>query len=156
MKPNRRLAAVLVLGFLSTAPAISQASLWVPEGLNVGWLGYYAESRIVADGAGGAYMVYTYDDHGVGGDIGLVRRDADGNVMWSRTVTDAPDWQYGIDICRDFGGGGVFIVWNDYRGGLGDIYGSRYLPDGSLAPGWFANGTAICNQAAHQFGPKVA
>lgn len=156
MKPNQRLAAFFVLGFLSTAlPTTTHASLWIPEGLNVAWLGYYGESRIVADGAGGAYMVYVYD-YGASGDIDLVRRDSDGNVIWWRTVTNAADWQYGIDICRDFGGGGVFIVWNDYRGGLGDIYGSRYLPDGSLAPGWIANGTAICNQAAHQFAPKCA
>ena len=156
MKPNHRLAVLFVLGFLSTAiPATTHASLWIPEGLNVAWLGYYGESRIVADGAGGAYMLYNYE-YGAGADIELVRRDADGNVLWSRNVTNAPDWQYAIDICRDFGGGGVFIVWNDYRGGNGDIYGSRYLPDGSLAPGWIANGTAICNQVAQQFGPKCA
>src|SRR5678815_4106880 len=32
--------------------------------------------------------------------------------------------------------GGFFASWDDGNAGGGDIYATRILPDGSLAPGW--------------------
>lgn len=50
------------------------------------------------------------------------------------TIVAAPD-----------GAGGVYLVWRDARrgAGLADLYGSRVLADGTVAPGWPVDGRAL-------------
>jgi hypothetical protein len=47
--------------------------------------------------------------------------------------------------CAPDGFGGAVLLWTDERRGSGliDLYGTRILGDGALAPGWPAGGTAI-------------
>jgi hypothetical protein len=53
--------------------------------------------------------------------------------------------------------GGVIVAWQDSRaGGDGaDIYAVRLTAAGARAPGWDANGTALCTQPGEQAGPWV-
>jgi len=53
------------------------------------------------------------------------------------------------------GAGGVIIAWEDQRSGIFDIYALRLLANGDIAPGWSANGTVICSQAAVQTNPTI-
>ena len=47
--------------------------------------------------------------------------------------------------CAPDGSGGAVILWTDERRGAGlvDLYGTRILGDGTIAPGWPANGVAL-------------
>src|SRR5206468_4811242 len=48
------------------------------------------------------------------------------------------------------GSGGMFIVWQDDRTGTSDLYATRLTASGSLAPGWPANGYAVCTAPGDQ------
>ena len=54
------------------------------------------------------------------------------------------------------GAGGAFIAWGDARTDAGDIYVQRVLANGTIAPGWPANGLAVCTAASTQFGVQIA
>ena len=47
--------------------------------------------------------------------------------------------------CAPDGSGGAVILWTDERRGAGlvDLYGTRILGDGTIAPGWAPNGVAL-------------
>jgi hypothetical protein len=51
------------------------------------------------------------------------------------------------------GAGGAIIVWNDQRSGALDIYAQHFTALGAIAPGWPANGLAVCTAAGDQFWP---
>ena len=52
--------------------------------------------------------------------------------------------QSGASLSTD-GGGGAFVVWHDGRRGVPntDLYATRILADGSIAPGWPVNGIPL-------------
>ncbi len=54
------------------------------------------------------------------------------------------------------GAGGAFVAWQDDRGADPDIYVARLLADGTIAPGWPANGLAVCTAVGAQFFPVLA
>src|SRR6185436_17422748 len=54
------------------------------------------------------------------------------------------------------GAGGAIIVWNDQRSGALDIYAQHFTALGAIAPGWPANGLAVCTAAGDQYGPVAA
>ncbi len=54
------------------------------------------------------------------------------------------------------GAGGAYFAWQDRRSGNPDIYATRVLPNGAIAPGWAANGTAICTAANSQTDVHIA
>jgi hypothetical protein len=54
------------------------------------------------------------------------------------------------------GAGGAYFAWQDRRGGNPDIYATRVLPNGAIAPGWAKNGTAVCTAANSQTDVHVA
>ena len=66
----------------------------------------------------------------------------------------AGEWNLGVRVPggqapasrvhRKDGTGGFFVVWSDGRSGDNDIYAQRILADGTIAPGWLANGNRIC------------
>jgi hypothetical protein len=60
-------------------------------------------------------------------------------------VCDAPGAQLLTASCPD-GSGGVFVSWTDLRGTGYDVYLTRLLADGSIAPGWPANGLGVATQ----------
>jgi hypothetical protein len=54
--------------------------------------------------------------------------------------------------------GGVIITWEDQRlsGVNNDIFATRLLIDGTLAPGWTMDGDALCTAAGKQYYPTIA
>ena len=110
---------------------------------------------IVADGVGGAFICWrdarNFAETDV--DIYLQRMTAAGEV--------SPGWpENGLPVCTALGHqifpvavedglGGVFVVWEDGRVRPGfsdylDIYGTRILGDGTIAPGWPVDGVPLC------------
>ena len=53
------------------------------------------------------------------------------------------------------GAGGVIVVWADSRTGSFDIYATRVLANGTIAPGWTTNGNPVCTSAGNQQNPAV-
>jgi len=72
-----------------------------------------------------------------------------GNVA----LCTAPGNQYMQRALSD-GEGGLFVVWEDYRSGTGDIYIQRV--DAAGAPRWTINGVALCAAADGQYDPWIA
>lgn len=66
-------------------------------------------------------------------------------------VCTAAGKQYLTRIASD-GAGGAFVGWSDQRPGASgaDVYLARLGPDGAPAPGWPANGLAVCTAAGAQ------
>lgn len=59
-------------------------------------------------------------------------------------ICTAPGFQNAPRLVTD-GAGGALVLWLDQRDGVqSDLYASRVLADGTLAPGWPAQGRAIC------------
>jgi len=48
--------------------------------------------------------------------------------------------------------GGMFVAWYDTRNGNGDVFLQRVAGDGTISPGWPANGLVVCNAAGEQSG----
>jgi hypothetical protein len=105
---------------------------------------------VVADGAGGAFIAWEddrdYATHSV--DIYAQHLTAAGAVAagWPAdglAVCTDPAGQVEPRILAD-GAGGAIVVWGDVRrGGVPDVYAQHLLADGSLAPGWVANGVPV-------------
>ena len=133
---------------------------WPVNGIRVGRESSGLQGYSLAlDGAGGVYAAWSDFP---AGDIYLQRLTGGGEV--------SPGWPVaGLQLCtavghqntpsltRD-GAGGVFVIWEDGRtsGLQRDIYGSRVLSDGSLAPGWPINGLALCTAPNEQLIPLSA
>ena len=74
--------------------------------------------------------------------------NADGNA-----VCTAAGAQTGPTSVTD-GSGGMFVVWTDARPGAVGFYAQRMLGDGTIAPGWPANGVLCSGTTA--LGPRTA
>jgi hypothetical protein len=142
--------AGLLVGF-SPSPNVTRV---LPIGeLAAGWPVTVAQTfaRISSpspDGIAGAYVALATND-----DVRVVRLRSDG--------TPDPTWPPGgLEICNVTGykyaqagsdqAGGAYVIWGDGRnagestGGFpGEVYGTRVLPDGSIAPGWTVQGTLL-------------
>src|SRR5262245_50250456 len=53
------------------------------------------------------------------------------------------------------GAGGAIVVWTDTRSGNYDIYAQHITSTGTVAPGWPANGLAICTAGGDQEEPHA-
>ena len=131
----------------------SPASGWPGDGILLcSASGLQNVQQPIADGAGGAWIPWGDDRNaGTNGrDIyvqritgsgalatgwpagGLAVCDATGNQIQPRLVADGAD--------------GAFVAWQDQRTSPdGDPYLQHLNADGTLAPGWPANGKAVCN-----------
>src|SRR5262249_28989390 len=92
-------------------------------------------------------------------DLLAVRVNADGTPARappSRTICSATGTQ-GDPAGLSDGSGGAFFAWRDARSlaNGADIYATHLLANGSLAPGWPANGKAIAALAAEQTDPSL-
>ncbi|OFV83548.1 MAG: hypothetical protein A2W26_10230 [Acidobacteria bacterium RBG_16_64_8] len=65
-------------------------------------------------------------------------------------------YRFGYSSVVSDGSGGALIAWTDARSDTGDIYCQRILGDGSVAPGWTADGVPICRQPGLQDLPTIA
>ncbi len=111
--------------------------------------------RIVADGSGGALVVW--GDFRLGtGQIYAQKVDASGALLWGTNgalacsvVAD----QFGGVIASD-GAGGAIIAWYDFRNGLADIFAQR-LDAVTGARQWGDSGVAVCDTAGTQAIPVI-
>jgi hypothetical protein len=130
---------------------------WMPNGVPVCMAAddqYMPE--VIADGEGGAIVVWEDWRSGSNRDIYAQRVDSLGNIMW------APD---GVAVCTHTqdqnqphlasdGAGGAIITWLDRRGGLYyDVYAQRVTAVGSVA--WTADGEPVCTASYDQWGPRL-
>jgi hypothetical protein len=156
--------AGLVLVLVLATPANGQ---WSPGGVSVcGTSGRPYFPRMAADGAGGVYVTWRdlRDYSTTDEDVYLQRITAAGTI--------APGWPAGglplctlplpqdpSDLVHD-GQGGVLVVWIDFRDALNglaqDVYAQRVLGDGTIAPGWPADGAPVTRARDYQSVPVIA
>jgi hypothetical protein len=112
---------------------------------------------IASDGAGGGIVTWQDFRNGVDYDIYAQHVLPSGAVdpAWpvnGRLLAVNATDQYSPNIVSDGAGGGV-VVWEDVRnnGTTGwDIYAARVLANGTVDPGWPANGRALCQAVGKQ------
>jgi hypothetical protein len=139
---------------------------WPANGVAVcsGVAGAQGIPQIVSDGAGGAIVTWQ-DGRSGNSDIYAQRVRPNGTVD--------PGWPAnGVALCianrvqsypqiASDGAGGAFVTWHDSRnvGGSGvdiyDIFAQRVLATGAIAPGWPANGVALCTFYSNQLYPQI-
>jgi len=93
--------------------------------------GHQRHPRIVPDGTGGAYILWSDERNGTGNsDIYGQRIDADGKSLWRENgeplITEPGD-QFFPEAVSD-GEHGVILTWTDGRPGAGGIYALRLDP----------------------------
>jgi len=71
-----------------------------------------------------------------------------------RALCAATGSQIDVHISAD-GIGGFFALWLDQRDGEIDLYGQHIAGDGSVVPGWVADGLPICTEPSAQSSPRV-
>ena len=117
--------------------------------------------QIVTDRAGGAIVVW-HDFRDITNPLGTFdlyaqRVNASGATQWTTN---------GVAVCTAAGSqgppvavsddeGGIIVAWDDPRGADSDIYALRLLPNGARAPGWDADGTALCTFSGSQVNPVI-
>ena len=132
------------------------APTWPTGGLRV--LTGPALMGAVPDGAGGFYLGLVRSSYVYQADSTyyIARVTDSGQIVpgWGPNgtlVCEAPFVRNNKRIASD-AAGHVFMSWDDYRGsGYSHIYATEFLPNGSLAPGWAANGTPVTNYPGYQF-----
>lgn len=117
--------------------------------------------QVAPDGAGGFYLASSTP-----ADFNLAEHWVERFTMsgtraagWPATglrVCGAPGERHPASIVPD-GLGGLLVTWNDFRGpGPAVIFASRVRADGTLAPGWSADGVAVSQILGGQSdNPKV-
>jgi len=88
-------------------------------------------------------------------DIYVQKIDSTGSIQWTSNgirICNANGIQNKPQICTDMNGGAI-IVWQDYRGGIPDIYAQRINSAGTAQ--WTADGVAICTATNEQFYPVI-
>ncbi|MCX6841532.1 MAG: hypothetical protein NTX53_04515 [candidate division WOR-3 bacterium] len=66
-------------------------------------------------------------------------------------ISTGQDWQNYAAVA--YGGGSFLVVWQDLRNGIGDIYGARVTPDGTVLD---PAGIPICAEQNGQGSPNIA
>jgi hypothetical protein len=125
---------------------------WLETGVLICGAGNVQEHpRIVADGSGGAIIVWEDFRDGVSKDIYAQRINAAGTILWTAdgvAVCLAAGSQTNLKICPD-GAGGFIVAWVDLRTAVDfDIYAQRLDIDGNML--WTADGVEICGAAGNQ------
>jgi hypothetical protein len=110
---------------------------------------------ILADGAGGAFIVWEDMRSGSDYDIYAQRLDANGQPMWTADgviiCTATGNQNYPQLIADD--AGGAIIVWQDNYSGNDDIYAQRV--NGAGVVQWAPDGVGVCTEDFGQSYPKI-
>ena len=119
----------------------------------------HAESRIVADGRGGAVVAWMDGRTFEGYKVSLQCVDAAGNRRWGADGVYANDatgyqWQSMPELVSDGLGGGL-VLWTDTASGPGDVYAQRVTKDAVVAQSsacatWTAGGVPVVVQSGSQ------
>lgn len=153
------LGAALVV--LALAPALAHAD-WITSGVRLsGATGIQRDPFVTFDGHG-AIVAWEDQRAGTGNSDVYAGRVLPSGVLPSEWPVD------GLPVCTVAGNqsnprvtadgaGGAFVVWEDARAGSSnfDVYAQRLGPDGQRAPGWPANGLALCSATGNQSVPVV-
>ncbi|GAI81388.1 unnamed protein product, partial [marine sediment metagenome] len=117
---------------------------WDPNGVCIcNEISVYPE--IVADGSGGAIIVWQDYRSGSNLDIYAQKVNSSGISQWGANgICNATGNQTNHKIIAD-GLGGTIITWDDERDGRRDIYAQRVDSNGSIHSGWTSNGVLICD-----------
>jgi hypothetical protein len=113
---------------------------------------------IVADGSGGAIIVW--EDHRTDyyGDLYAQRLSAGGTRRWTANgvaVCTSERAQAAATMVSD-GAGGAIVAWQDRRPvSHDDVYAQHLQSGGVVDPSWPADGRALCTAAATQSFPMV-
>ena len=131
---------------------------WTANGIAIcSAVNFQVEPKLVADGAGGAIVVWT--DWRNTADIYAQRVNAAGTTLWAANgvpVCAETSVQNGPTAAAD-GAGGVFVAWTDSRTSaatLSDIYAQHISSAG--APLWALAGVSVCASTWAQLNPTVA
>lgn len=152
------LGLVLLPGVISPAAPCELPVCTVP--------GAQIYTRVVTDGAGGALVVWTDFRDGQDEDLYAQRVQrlptglaiAPGWPANGRALTTAARSQVNTRVVSD-GAGGAIVVWEDNRDVFisgADIYAQRVTAEGTIAPGWPADGLPLCTAPGYQSYPSVA
>jgi hypothetical protein len=112
--------------------------------------------NIVSDGSGGGIITWQDYRSGNNSDLYAQRINSSGGVQWTAdgiAVSSETGDQFFPSIVSD-GSNGAIVTWQDFRGGIADIYAQRI--NGSGAVQWDASGVAICTAASYQYNPVIA
>jgi hypothetical protein len=131
------------------------ASQWTSEGVAVCTAAGVQQYARVADGAGGAFVVWQDDRSGTfsNSDVYAQKLDASGVPQWTANgvlVCGAANGQTHPVAVLD-GSGGLLVVWQDERGANADVYAQRL--DASGVAQWAANGVVIGSGTGDQYAP---
>jgi hypothetical protein len=133
----------------------SQAPGWPTNGRMVGVpTAAQQDPRIVGDGTGGVWMLWTDSRTGV---VNIYYTHIRGNGLTApgfsasgRLLSTAPGARVSPLAVPD-GAGGLLVAWQDARTGTSlDVYGQHVLADGSFAPGLAVDGEPICTNDSEQ------
>jgi hypothetical protein len=130
--------------------------LWPFDGIAVSsFAGEQVEPDVVADGAGGAFVVWR-DSRNGDTDIFGQYLDGEGIAQWPADglpICTADDFQLACRAAAD-GFGGLVVAWQDSRWENDDIYAQRL--DASGTPAWTADGLAVAGTGGIQRVPILA
>jgi hypothetical protein len=127
--------------------------LWPAPGVTLGAGPNCEYVRLTTDMAGGLIACWE-DGRGFPYAPYAQRVSATGQVLWAPTAVLLANTGMEFPQIASDGAGGAIVVWDDYRSGV-NVYGQRVLPDGTIAPGWPANGAAISTAAGGQEQPVI-
>lgn len=103
--------------------------------------------RAVASEFGGAIVTWMDRRSGTGFDVLALALNIAGNprIGWSAegsVVSAASGDQFAPSLVSD-GAGGAVLAWRDRRAGIDELYATKLLSSGALAPGWTSGGVAV-------------
>lgn len=121
-------------------------------------IGSQLSPALIPDGLGGVIVAWEDQRNGpTTGDIYVQAVNSEGVPQWGYNglgVCTQPDLQSDVSLASD-GSGGAFIVWVDYRYGLGDPDIMAQWVPGSGTPQWDADGVILAASMYPETDSKV-
>jgi len=112
------------------------------------------DTQIIADGVGGAVVVWRDERTWPATDLYMQRVNSSGAVQWAANgvaLCTAAGWQSSPTLARE--GDKVLVTWADSRNGSSDIYAQRIDMSGNAD--WGTDGIALCSAQGSQAGPNI-
>jgi hypothetical protein len=133
----------------------SGTALWTTNGVPLCTLpDRQREAQIIADGVGGAIVVWRDERTWPASDLFMQRVNDAGVVQWAANgvaLCTAAGWQSSQALTRD--GNNVLITWTDNRNGSSDIYAQSIDLSGSAF--WGTDGIALSSAPGNQSGSGI-
>jgi len=129
---------------------------WLADGIEIAVMqGSQIGPRIVADGAGGAVIVWLDFRSLTHYEVYAQRVTSAGAVQWSangNAISTSSGLKFNLEMISD-GSGGAIATWQDHRGASTDIYAQRVSFSGVAQ---WAGDAAVCTEGSHQDYPTIA